>query len=58
MSSMFDEPMMAAPPPMIEPLRTYTFKVVCESGVVKEFSCQAQDFVEARKLLAVFKEQN
>lgn len=55
---MIDEPMMAAPPPVLEPLRTYTFQVVCQSGVSKEFSCYAQDFVEARRLLAVFKEQN
>lgn len=60
MSSMIDEPMMAAPlPPVLMPqLRTYNFSVLCNSGAWRAFSCQAQDFVTARRLLDTFKEQN
>ena len=60
MSSMVDEPMMAAPPPpMILPEgNTYKFRIRCKSGAWKEFSCQAKDFVAARLLLDTFKEQN
>jgi hypothetical protein len=58
MSMMFDEPIAAPPPPIAQPLRTYKITVRAKSGQSKEFSCEAQNFVEARKLLAEFKEKN
>ena len=60
MSSIADEPMMAAPPlPVMVPEgNTYNFRLLCKSGTWKEFTCQAEDFVAARKLIDTFKEQN
>ena len=35
-------------------MRTYTFEVVCRSGVSKAFICEAADFNQARTLLEQF----
>jgi|688.fasta_scaffold863335_2 hypothetical protein len=35
-------------------MKTYTFETVCASGTTKTFTCQAQDFAEARTKLSLF----
>ncbi len=35
-------------------MKTYTFNATCASGAVKEFTCTARDFAEARVKLAEF----
>ena len=35
-------------------MKTYTFEAVCSTGVTKTFTCEAQDFAEARLKLAEF----
>ena len=35
-------------------MKTYLFNAVCASGDVKEFTCTAKDFAEARVKLAEF----
>lgn len=61
MSMIFDEP-MSAPSllelPVAQTTKHYSFVVVCCSGVRKEFACDAEDFVAARKLLADFAREN
>lgn len=39
-------------------MRTYKFMVKCASNVMKEFTCQAYTFTEARSLLADFAKNN
>jgi hypothetical protein len=39
-------------------MRTYTFQVVCRSGVTKPFTCEAVDFNQARTLLEQFATAN
>lgn len=39
-------------------MKTYNFKVQCVSGQVKEFTCQAANFREARSLMMDFIKNN
>jgi|688.fasta_scaffold1228753_2 hypothetical protein len=39
-------------------MRTYKFNVKCASGEMKEFTCQAASYNEARGLLADFAKNN
>jgi hypothetical protein len=39
-------------------MRSYNFTVQCASGQVKEFTCQAANFREARALLIDFAKNN
>jgi hypothetical protein len=35
-------------------MKNYTFQAVCATGTTKTFTCEAQDFAEARLKLAEF----
>jgi hypothetical protein len=39
-------------------MKTYTFEVVCASGVNKTFTCEAADFAQARVMLEQFAAAN
>jgi hypothetical protein len=39
-------------------MKTYTFEVVCASGVNKTFTCEAANFSQARVLLDQFTQAN
>jgi hypothetical protein len=39
-------------------MKTYTFEVVCATGVTKTFTCEAADFAQARVMLEQFAAAN
>ena len=39
-------------------MKTYTFEVVCASGTTRTFTCEAENFNQARTLLTDFVEKN
>jgi len=39
-------------------MKTYTFEVVCATGVTKTFTCEAANFAQARVMLDQFAAAN